>query len=82
MAVVLETVLGVPGISKRIGGVVEWIPLQLRVLLRVGVLGGEEVFKGGVVQGQSYIDISNIRIINMRILYLLNRHSSQVSSRS
>ena len=33
VAVVLKAVLGVPEISKRVGGVVEQIPLQLYILL-------------------------------------------------
>ena len=34
VVVILEVVLGVLGISKRVGGVVvEWMPLQLRTLL-------------------------------------------------
>ena len=50
-AVVPEVVLGVPGISKRVGGaVVERVPLQLCISLRVGVLGGGEVFKGGIMR--------------------------------
>ena len=49
---------------------------------RVGVLGGGEVSRGGIVRVQSYIDISNIRIIKMRILYLLTRCFSRITSRS
>ena len=49
--VVLEAVLGVLGISKRVGGVaIEWIPLRLCILLQVGVLGGGEVSRGGIVR--------------------------------
>ena len=49
--VVLEAVLGVLGISKRVGGVViERMPLQLRISLQVGVLGGGEVSRGGIVR--------------------------------
>ena len=49
-AIVLEVILGVLGISKRVkGAVIEWVPLQLRTSLQVGVLGGREVFKGGIV---------------------------------
>ena len=51
VAVVLKAALGVPGISKRVGRVIEQIPLQLRILLRVKVLRGKEVSKGGVVWG-------------------------------
>ena len=47
---VLKAVLGVPGISKRVKEAVKRIPLRLRVLLRVGVLRGGEVFRGGVVR--------------------------------
>ena len=50
VVVVLEAALGVPGISERVGGVAaEQIPLRLCILLRVKVLGGKEVFKGGAV---------------------------------
>ena len=50
-AVVLKVVLGVLGISKRVRGVAaEWVPLWLRILLRVRVLGEGEVFKGGLVR--------------------------------
>ena len=49
--VVLEVVLGVLGISKRVGGaVIERMPLRLRISLQVGVLGGGEVFRGGIVR--------------------------------
>ena len=49
--VVLEVVLGVLGISKRVEGVAaEWVPLRLRILLRVRVLGGGEVSGGGIVR--------------------------------
>ena len=51
VVVVLEVVLGVLGISKRVEGVaVEWVPLRLRILLRVRVLGEEEVSGGGIVR--------------------------------
>jgi len=44
VAAVLEAVLGVLEISERVGGAAaEWMPLRLRILLRVGVLGGGEV---------------------------------------
>ena len=77
MIVVLEAVLGVLGISKRVGGAAtERMPLRLRISLRVGVLGGGVVSRGGIVRVQSYADISNIYIIKMRILYLLSRYSS------
>jgi len=50
VAAVPEVALGVPGISKRVGGAAaEWMPLRLCILLRVGVLGGGEVSRGGVV---------------------------------
>jgi len=56
-----EAALGVLGISKRVGGAaVERIPLRLRILLQVRVLGGGEVSVRGMVRVQSYIDISNI----------------------
>ena len=46
----LEVVLGVLGISKRVGGAaIERIPLWLYISLRVGVLGGGEVSRGGIV---------------------------------
>jgi hypothetical protein len=49
--VVLEVALGVLGISKRVGGaVIERMPLRLCISLQVGVLGGGEVFRGGIVQ--------------------------------
>ena len=51
VATVLKAALGVLRISERVGGVAaEWMPLQLRILLRVGVLGRGEVFRGGAVQ--------------------------------
>ena len=82
MTVVLKAALGVPGINKRVEEVTEQVPLRLYILLQVGVLGKKKVPKGGVVLGQSYIDISNIYIINIWILYLLSRRFSWVSSRS
>ena len=82
VAVVLKAVPGVLGISKRVKEAAKQIPLQLRILLLVGVLGGGEVSKGEVVQEQNYKDISNIRIINMQILYLFGRCFSQITSRS
>ena len=48
----------------------------LGISKRVGVLRGGEVSKGGIVRVRSYTDISNTRIIKMRILYLLSRYSS------
>ena len=49
--VVLEAVLGVLGISKRVeGAATERMPLRLRISLRVGVLGGGEVSRGGIVR--------------------------------
>ena len=83
VAVVLEAVPGVLGISKKVKrAAAEWVPLQLHILLQVGVLEGGEVSKGGIVRVQSYIDISNIHIIKMRILYLLNKCSGWIISRS
>jgi len=76
-------VLGVTGISGRVeGAAAKWVPLRLHILLRVGVLGGGEVFGGGVVRVQSYTDISNIRIVNTRISYLLSRRFSWIIGRS
>ena len=49
VVVVLEVVPGVSGISERVKGAVEQVPLQLHILLLVGVLGGGEVSKGGMV---------------------------------
>ena len=50
VAAVLKVVLGVLGISKRVKRVVvEWIPLQLYILLRIGVLKGRKVLKKKVV---------------------------------
>ena len=83
VAAVPEAVLGVLGISERVkGAAAERVPLRLRTLLRVGVLGGGEVSKGEMVRVRSYIDISNIRIIKMRILYLFSRRFSWIISRS
>ena len=82
VAVVPEAAPGVSGISERVGGAAARVPLGLRTSLPVGVFGGGEVFSGGVVREQSYEDISNIRIINMRILYLLSRCFSRITSRS
>ena len=50
VAVVPKAAPGVLGISERVKKTVERIPLRLRVLLQVEVLGGREVSKGGVVQ--------------------------------
>ena len=49
VAAVLKAVLGVPGISERVREVAEQIPLQLYILLQVGVLGEGEVSKGEVI---------------------------------
>jgi len=50
-AVVLEAVLGVLGISKRVGGAVaERVPLRLCILLQVRFLGGGEVSVRGMVR--------------------------------
>jgi hypothetical protein len=71
------------GISKRVGGVAaERVPLRLRILLQVRALGGGEVSRGGIVRERGYADISNIRIVKMRILYFLSRRSSWTPSRS
>jgi hypothetical protein len=75
--VVLEAASGVLGISERVeGAAIERMPLRLRISLQVGVLGGGEVSRGGMVRVRSYADISNIHIVKMRILYLLGRCSS------
>jgi len=51
VAAVLEVALGILGISKRVGGAAtERVPLWLRILLQVGVLGGREVSRGGMVR--------------------------------
>ena len=82
VAVALPSVLV---ISKRVREViVEQVPLRLRVLLGVGVLIEGEVLVGGdgivaragITRERSYADISNIRIINIRILYPLSRRFS------
>jgi hypothetical protein len=83
-AVVVIAVPGVLAISKRVrGAAVERVPLRPCVLLRVGVLiggkvlvGGGVVVRMGIVRERSYADISNIHIINTRILYLLSRRFS------
>jgi hypothetical protein len=49
--VVPEAALRVLAISKRVGGAtVERVPLRLRISLRVRVLGGGEVSRGGIVR--------------------------------
>ena len=81
---------GVLAIGERVGGAaVERVPLWPCVLLRVGVLMGGEVLVGGgvvaragMVRERSYADISNIRIIEMRIAYLLSRCFSRTAGRS
>ena len=50
VAVVLKVVLGVLEISEKVGGIAERIPLQLHILLQVGVLGEGEVSKKGMVR--------------------------------
>ena len=51
VVVVLELILGVLGINKRVGGAaIERVPLRLHILLQVGVLGGGEVSKGRIVR--------------------------------
>ena len=44
-----EAVVVVPGMLVIIGVTVERVSLRSRVLLRVGVLGGGEVSRGGMV---------------------------------
>ena len=82
VAAVPEAAPGVPGISERVGGAAERVPLRLRTSLRVGVLGGGEVSREGMVRVRSYADISNIHIVKMRISYLLGRRSSWTTGRS
>ena len=75
---------GVLAIGKRVGGAaVERVPPRPCVLLRVGVLiGGGVVVWAGMVRERSYADISNIRIINTWIPYLLSRRFNCIISRS
>jgi hypothetical protein len=48
--IVLEVALDMLGISKRVkGAAIERVPLRLCILLQVGVLGGGEVSRGGIV---------------------------------
>ena len=54
VAVVLKAVLSVLGISKKVGGVAKRIPLWLRILLRVKVLGGGKISKGGGIETKLY----------------------------
>ena len=50
-AVVPEAALSVLRISKRVKrAAAERVPLRLRILLQVRVLGGGEVSKGGIVR--------------------------------
>jgi len=50
IAIVLKAVLGVLGISEKMGeAAAKRMPLWLCILLRVEVLRGGEVFKGGMV---------------------------------
>ena len=89
-AVIATAAPSVLAIGERVKGVVvEQVPLRPYILLRVGVLMGGEVLVGGgvvaqaeMVQKQSYTDISNIHIIEMRIAYLFNRCFSQTTNRS
>ena len=89
-AVAAIAVPSVLAIGKRVRGVVvEQIPLQPCVLLRVEVLIGGEVLVGRdvvaraeIVREQSYADISNIHIIKMRIAYLLSRYFSWTTGRN
>jgi hypothetical protein len=83
-AVAVIAASSVLAIGKRVrGAAAERVPLRPRILLQVGVLIGGEVLVGRgivararMVQERSYADISNIRIINTRILYLLSRYFS------
>ena len=56
-------------IGERVRGVVvERVPLRPCILLQVEgevLVGGGVVARAGMVQKQSYADISNIRIINI-----------------
>jgi len=89
-AVAATAAPGVLVIGKRVGGAaVKRVPLRPRILLRVGVLMGGEVLVGGgvvawagMVRERSYADISNIRIINTRISYLLSRRFGWTIGRS
>ena len=46
------------------------------------LVGGGVVMRAGIVRERSYADISNIRIIEIRIVYLLSRCFSQTAGRS
>ena len=89
-AVVVTVVPGVLAIGEKVkGAAVKRVPLRPYILLRVGVLMGGEVLIGKgvvvwaeIVREQSYIDISNIRIVKMQIVYLFNRCFSRTTSRS
>ena len=49
--IVLEAVLGVPGINKRVKkAVIKQMPLRLHISLQVKVLRKEEVFKKEIVR--------------------------------
>ena len=61
----------VPAIGERVrGATAEQVPPQLCVLLQVEVLVGEGsvVAWAGIVQVQSYADISNICIVNVDMI--------------
>ena len=84
-AVIAIVALSVLVIGKKGRGVAaERVLLRPRILLQIGVLiegeilvgGGGIIARAGIVREQSYTDISNIRIIKMRILYLLSRYFS------
>ena len=49
VVVVLKVVPGVLGISERVGGAAEQVPLQLHTLLQVKVFGGGGVSKKEVI---------------------------------
>ena len=50
VATVLEIVLGILRISKKVGGAAtEWVLLWLYILLQVKILKRKEVFKRGVI---------------------------------
>ena len=51
VVIVLKVAPGVLGISEKVKGVVaEWVFLRLYISLQVGVLGGGEVSRGGIMR--------------------------------